>query len=29
LFKTKRISKKPADWKEMYFSNVHTRPGGS
>jgi len=29
LFKTKRINKKPADWKEMYFSNVHARAGGS
>ena len=27
LYKTKRINKKPADWKELYFSNVHNRPG--
>jgi len=27
LFKTKRINKKPSDWKELYFSNVHDRPG--
>jgi NitT/TauT family transport system substrate-binding protein len=27
LFKTKRVNKKPSDWKELYFSNVHNRPG--
>ena len=27
LYKTKRINKKPAEWKELYFSNVHNRPG--
>jgi len=27
LFKTKRVNKKPSDWKELYFSNVHERPG--
>ncbi len=27
MFKTKRINKKPADWKELYFPNVHDRPG--
>jgi len=27
LFKTKRVNKKPSDWKELYFSNVHDRPG--
>lgn len=27
LFKTKRVNKKPATWKELYFSNVHDRPG--
>ena len=27
MFKTKRIDKKPADWKELYFPNVHNRPG--
>lgn len=27
LFKTQRIGKKPANWKEMYFPNVHDRSG--
>ena len=27
LYKTKRTNKKPADWKELYFPNVHSRPG--
>jgi NitT/TauT family transport system substrate-binding protein len=27
LFKTKRVNRKPSDWKELYFPNVHNRPG--
>jgi NitT/TauT family transport system substrate-binding protein len=27
MYKTKRIDKAPADWKELYFQNVHNRPG--
>src|SRR5258708_76759 len=27
LFKTKRVNQKPSDWKELYFPNVHNRPG--
>lgn len=27
IFKIGRIPKKPADWKELYFPNVHGRPG--
>jgi NitT/TauT family transport system substrate-binding protein len=27
MFKIGRINKKPSDWKELYFPNVHGRPG--
>jgi NitT/TauT family transport system substrate-binding protein len=27
MFKIGRINKKPSDWKELYFPNIHGRPG--
>jgi NitT/TauT family transport system substrate-binding protein len=27
MFKIRRIDKTPSDWKELYFPNVHNRPG--